>query len=143
MSSNETANQKDAAMQTATFKSLCEDVKITNTFGAKLARDKQDEWQQRANGWRVTLTYKGRRMSVDYWMGSAIKGKPTSEAVLECLLSDACSGEESFEDFCANCGYDTDSRKAERIYRACQKNLKNVRRLLGDEFEAFARSDRN
>lgn len=33
---------------------------------------------------------------------------------------------ETFEDFCSEFGYDTDSRKAERVYFACQKQYKKI-----------------
>lgn len=39
---------------------------------------------------------------------------------------------ETFEDFCNNYGYDTDSRKAEKVYFAVQKEYKEVIRLFND-----------
>lgn len=38
--------------------------------------------------------------------------KPSPAAVLYCLLSDAAAGSELFADFCAELGYDEDSRRA-------------------------------
>lgn len=48
---------------------------------------------------------------------------PTLADILSSLLSDggAFFNAESFEDWARNCGYDTDSRKAEGIYRACME----------------------
>ncbi len=40
-----------------------------------------------------------------------------------CFMSDSASGDNSFEDFCSEFGYDTDSRKAEKIWKACKKSL--------------------
>ena len=40
--------------------------------------------------------------------------------VMSAYLSDATLGEDTFEDFCGNLGYDTDSRKALDTYMACQ-----------------------
>jgi len=40
-----------------------------------------------------------------------------------CFLSDAQSGTYSLEDFCSEFGYDLDSRRAERIYKQCQKSM--------------------
>ena len=89
--------------------------------------------------WRCTLTYEGRRMSVYYSMGSGHHGKePTALEVLDCLAMDATYADESFADFCGNCGYDTDSRKAERIYKACQSINVRLHKLLGADFEAVA-----
>jgi hypothetical protein len=46
---------------------------------------------------------------------------PSLLEVCYSLTSDAQSGAESFEDFCSNFGYDTDSRKARKTWKACQK----------------------
>jgi len=54
----------------------------------------------------------------------------TREAI-ECILSDALSGFEAFDDFCDSLGYDTDSRKAEGTWKACQKSRDKVMRLTG------------
>jgi hypothetical protein len=84
-------------------------------------------------------------MSFDYWHGSAIAHTPQDRPAetLDSILSDAQAGEESFEDFCGNFGYDTDSRKAERLYRACQRTNKAVRRVFGDDFERFIAAERD
>ncbi|MAX51523.1 MAG: hypothetical protein CMH22_06045 [Methylophaga sp.] len=59
--------------------------------------------------------------------------------VLYSLVMDAQAGQEMFEDFCDNFGYDSDSRKAFDIYQACQKNAVKVRQFLNIEeaSEAF------
>lgn len=45
----------------------------------------------------------------------------------------------TFDDFCSNYGYDTDSRKAEKVYFAVQKQASEVRMLFsGSELEALA-----
>lgn len=41
-----------------------------------------------------------------------------------CLIDDAILGIDSYEDFCSNLGYDEDSRRAERIYKQCEKQVK-------------------
>lgn len=129
--------------KTQSLKSLCNSVKISSKFGASLAWDKQDSWQQQAHGYTVTLRYQGRQMTTDFWLGPAISGEPEVENVIDCLLSDAMGSDQSFEEFCAEFGYDTDSRKAEATYKACKKSGEKLRRLLGDDFETFAYSDRN
>jgi cellulose biosynthesis protein BcsQ len=45
---------------------------------------------------------------------------------LECIISDAIAGSDSFENFCSNFGYDKDSRTAERIYNACKESLSKM-----------------
>jgi len=74
--------------------------------------------------------YKWAREDYDiYWKPVA----PELDTVLDCLRSDAESWENArnFEDFCAEFGYDTDSRKAEGIYRACGEVAKELKFLLG------------
>jgi hypothetical protein len=46
---------------------------------------------------------------------------PTLLEVCYSLALDASMADESFEDWCGNLGYDTDSRKAKKTYKACQK----------------------
>lgn len=48
------------------------------------------------------------------------------EDTLRCFFDDALYGTEDFDDFCANLGYDTDSRTAERTYKACRRTLDKV-----------------
>ena len=57
---------------------------------------------------------------------------PTVEQVLDCLVLDASCWESNrtFEDFCAELGYDTDSRKAERVYQACGECYKQLQEWL-------------
>jgi hypothetical protein len=57
--------------------------------------------------------------------------EPEEMDVLYCLYSDAQMGNETFEDFCGNCGYDTDSRQALETYLACQST---GHKLRGFEF---------
>jgi hypothetical protein len=59
--------------------------------------------------------------------------KPTIDQVLESLFLDASCGSNSFEEFCSNGGYDTDSRKALDIYLKCQSNDALLRKALGHE----------
>jgi hypothetical protein len=56
--------------------------------------------------------------------------KPTMYDVLSCLQKYDVG---SFEDFCSEFGYDTDSRKAERIYKALCKEYEAMCRLFSDE----------
>lgn len=57
---------------------------------------------------------------------------PSAASVLYCLLLDAQCGSETFEDFCSNCGYDTDSRKALETYLACQETNTKLRFFSGE-----------
>ena len=94
-----------------------------------------DPWYRTASHYRVTLRFGNRSMSTYFSQGCGIKDNPTADTVLECLISDALCASGSFEEFCDDCGYDADSRKAERIYRACANTRARLRRFLGSEYE--------
>lgn len=61
---------------------------------------------------------------------------PTAYDVLACLTK---YDPESFEDFCSNYGYDTDSRNAKNIYKAVKKEYLNLCTLYtAQELEKLA-----
>lgn len=78
----------------------------------------------------VLKNAEGKSMSFYYSKGSALKGPPKLREVVECLVFDSRSIEESdsFEEWAQAFGYDEDSRAAERIYNAC---LEQHRKLKG------------
>ena len=53
---------------------------------------------------------------------------PSLDDVLYSLVTDSRALDTCFIDWCADFGYDTDSRKAESIYRACQENAFKLRK---------------
>jgi hypothetical protein len=60
-----------------------------------------------------------------------IEGKPPKPYdILACLEK---YDYESFEDFCSELGYDTDSRNAERIYNACKDQYLHLISLYNEE----------
>jgi hypothetical protein len=127
-----------------TLKQLCQKVRINNTHGARLASEKQSDWQQKAQGYTCKLAYKRRRMTVDFWQGYGILHEPTAEGVLMCFLSDAEGTENrNFEEWCSDLGYDTDSRTAERTFKACEKLATKLRAFLGDDYETFMAAERD
>lgn len=95
-----------------------------------------DESGWESDHWRVTLSYRGRRMATTYHMGIGYHGaEPTLADVVYSLASDASAADTArdFADFCADFGYDTDSRKAERTYRACLDIAKRWARVFGSD----------
>lgn len=130
--------------QNVTLKALCNgNIKISSEYGrTRKPWTAYDEWQKQAHPYRVTLTYERRRLTVDFFMGSANTSEPDAEGVIDCLLSDAQAGEQSFEDFCADMGYDLDSRKAEQTWKQCRAYAPKVRRFLGHHFETFLYAER-
>lgn len=119
---------------------LCETehVKIEAQYGGV---EIPEYWKdQGAHPYRVTLRRKGRRLTVPFFMGSALTNEPSAADVLSCLCSDA-NAPEDFEEFCSEYGYDQDSREAERLWKACLVCGKKVRQFLGDDFERFAQAE--
>lgn len=101
-----------------------------------------DAWSKGARHWVCTIVrgggdYQGgirqacREFAIQYSQGSAHKDAPTLADVLNCLRSDAECGSESFENFCSDCGYDPDSRKAYGIWEACKDSRAKLAALLG------------
>lgn len=88
--------------------------------------------------WECTFVPEDRRMMVViYSLGSGHNGrKPTVEEVLQSLFLDATAEALTFEEWCAEFGYDDDSRKAERTFKACQKVGRDLKKLLGDDYVA-------
>lgn len=85
--------------------------------------------------WRCVLRHGRRQLTVPFSQGPAICHEPELEDVLDCLASDAATYENarSFEEWCADLGFNDDSRKAERVYRTVEKQAAGLRRLLGDD----------
>jgi len=84
--------------------------------------------------WRVTLKRGRARMTLPYSKGIGHEGKaPTALEVLGCLVSDAT--DDTFEDWCANYGMETDSRKAERTYKACVRQTAKLRKFMGELYD--------
>lgn len=81
-------------------------------------------------------------LRVDFHVGTA-HGAPDAEDVINCLVQDALSLENStgFEDWAENLGYDPDSRKAEKIYKAVEEQSELIRDFLGDHFESFSQAE--
>ena len=55
---------------------------------------------------------------------------PTVEGILKCLLSDAeCVHGATFQEFCDDLGYDTDSVKSRAVFDGCRDSLAGLNRL--------------
>lgn len=84
--------------------------------------------------WKCRLTFDGRRMTTLFSMGYGHNGAaPTIVDVLDCLASDSASITEDFEEWASGLGYDPDSRKAEKIYKACQVQAQKLEKFLGPD----------
>lgn len=117
--------------------------------------------------WRVTVMRNGEGYSTDYRTGVAhakpmpVRFRddlpeharleawrndkrapvwPSVADVVASLASDARSATDTFESFCSEMGYDTDSRRALDTYLACQGALNACRRLFREHFDAVVGS---
>lgn len=90
---------------------------------------------------KFTVSTEAGRTSFDFFgsVNDWNKNKRSTDAkfAVYCFLSDALAGENSFEDFCSEFGYDTDSRKAEKIYKACEKSAEKAKRIFSDLYQAI------
>lgn len=83
--------------------------------------------------WQILLKRGGKEMTVYYSMGPAHTGTPNYIDVFNSLLTDTSNIEGAdFEEWAENLGWDSDSRKAERAFKACQETLLNLRQLFGE-----------
>lgn len=78
--------------------------------------------------YNIVLKNTLHRYSFTFWQSIANTGIfPKPYDVLACLQKYDCG---TFEDFCSDFGYDTDSRKAYKIYKGVLREWKNVERLF-------------
>ena len=126
-----------------TIKELSKNVAITPHWEAKLPYAKQDEWQRSANGYTCTLEFQKRRMTVDFWMGTGIQGKPTASDVLSSLVSDTVTVKNSgsFENWCRDLDLDSDSRKTKEIYQKILSQGQKLAKFLDPAYEDFLNAE--
>jgi hypothetical protein len=103
---------------------------------------KDPGWPGAAHNWRVTLRYRDRKITTDFFGGEAITN-PSAADVLGSLIMDATSFEsaQSFEGWCGDYGYDTDSRRAFELWHWVEKLAPRVRAFLGADFDRFAEAE--
>jgi hypothetical protein len=84
---------------------------------------------------KITLKRKGKRLTTYFSQGYGISTEPSAEDLLNCLGSDSAGIENaaSFEDWASEYGYDTDSRKAERTFKVCERQAAKLKAFLGED----------
>lgn len=89
------------------------------------------------NYWCSLVNKEGKSYSFDFWDSIANKEhrpftkRPTAYDILACL--DTFADGMTFEDFCANYGYDTDSRTAEKTFKQVQYQTEKLKEILSAE----------
>ena len=116
-------------MFTTTYKNF----KISAEFDGKKAAS-WDANNDRHNKVTIKNLDNGKRTSFDFW-GSVVNPRVESEYDLlnafYCFVSDGLSTVDGFENFCSEFGYDTDSRRAEKIFKACKRSEEKLFRVTG------------
>ncbi len=140
------------AMETETKQTLAQFVErngIECTCSRADSNPANPDWKE-ADHWQVKFTrreatgkrYNARkdgtaivgRMTTHFSMGYGHKGvEPRAEEVLSCLADDSSYLDLPFSEWARDLGYDPDSRKAEKIYRACERGAEKLKRFLGEE----------
>lgn len=103
-----------------------------------------EKWEH--DKWTCVFTRKGKTQSFEYRTGTGHREKgrvdqhswtvqvrpvpPSAADVLYCLTSDALSAQQTFQSWCAELGYDSDSRRAEKTYFACQEVSDKLTKLF-------------
>lgn len=108
------------------------EITINSVFkGDKLWKSsgKQENW----NNHIIRVFHEGKKLSFEFW-GSIMNPENTTEQevvfALYCFLTDVQAGEQSFEEFCGEMGYDPDSMTAKRIFIACARSAAKFNRVF-------------
>lgn len=104
-----------------------------HTVGAMLSREESDflrSWRANPHA-RFTDVHLWGRVAVK--LARAQRVAPIREDVIYCLLMDGspCFDDSTFEDWCADLGYDSDSRSAHETYMTCLNRGQRMVRALG------------
>jgi hypothetical protein len=97
-------------------------------YGYHFTNDKENRYI-----FNCTLTRKGKRYTFNFGQSIAAGNTPpTMYDILTCLEK---YGYNSFHDFCYEYGYNEDSIKALKTYKAVKREFKGVNRLFADVLE--------
>lgn len=110
---------------------------FANKFGVKLSVIGEPEYRKyfvndREYRFVFKLRLKRNKKQYTFTFGQSIaqgSNEPNLYDVLACLTK---YDPNTFEDFCSEFGYDSDSRNAVKIYKAVCKEWQAVERLFGD-----------
>lgn len=100
----------------------------SSEYGKHFAEDKEGRYI-----FNCTLTRGGKKYTFNFGQSIAAGNvEPTMYDILTCLTK---YNPETFEDFCGEYGYNTDSIKALNTYKAVNREFNGVNRLFGDILE--------
>ena len=119
---------------TTTLKQFIKDNEVKMTV-KRIDNRKDIKWNN-ANHFKCTLKNGSNSISIYYSQGYGIKNEPELDSVLNSLKIDFLDGM-SFQDFCLDFGYPTDSISALKTYKACLKNTDKVKKLFNGSLDNF------
>lgn len=98
----------------------------------------RDNWK--CDAWVFTI--KGQGFGFDYYTGLGNRkankpSKPQIAGLLYSIIMDGIACDMTFEDWCGDLGYDTDSRKALETYLLCQSNSAKYKKIFKPEQRAI------
>lgn len=109
------------------------DVHVVFKFYTGLGNRKSPEWKYGVSGYDNGPPPRPGTLLHEQWMKQAKPQAPHPADVLQSVILDSSALGQSFESWCNEYGYDSDSRKAEGIYRACQQNADKLARVFDTE----------
>ena len=86
------------------------------------------------HNYEVCIQTKKGLLTLGYSKGLGHNGVPPGiEEVLDCMASESAGLDSScnFSDWCGDYGYDTDTRKANDVYKAVKKQANDLKRIFG------------
>ena len=98
------------------------------TYGKHFAEDKESRYI-----FNCTLTRNGKRYTFNF--GQSITAADTPPTMYDILATLTKYNPETFENFCGEYGYNTDSIKALNTYKAVKREFNGVNRLFSDILE--------
>lgn len=111
------------------MKAIFKNFEISTKFVGK----KSSDWLSNQNTHhKVTVKNEFGSITFDYWASQSSPKIETKEHVLyafDTILNDISCGLLSFKDFCSEFGYDDDSRKSERVWKACKKYADKFKKM--------------
>ena len=114
-----------------TLTDLISELGITLKIRHREHPNKVNEWQIKANCYRVTLSYQGRTYSLYYYQGKGITRDPSVSDVIACLANDLSilNGCETLKCFGECMGWNSETANT---YRAIKRESARYSKLIGD-----------
>jgi hypothetical protein len=111
------------------------------TISATYTGSKQAPWTSGPANWNhhyitVSNRINGKRTRFDFWASIAqpeLRKRYDLLHAFYCFITDALSGQQEFDEFCSEFGYDVDSIDAHRTWQACKRAAAKLERIYPDD----------